>query len=276
MKPLSLITLCALSVSAATQLFAAEWTLDEAALANLSAEEKGKKIAEAVDLRENGFVNQRATLQMELVDRHGQSNTRQMRTKTLEVADDGDKTLIIFDSPRDVAGTALLSFTHRVGDDDQWLYLPALKRVKRIASRNKSGPFVGSTFAYEDLTSQEVPKYTYTYLRDDEIDGEAVWVVGYDPVDPNSGYTIQETWISKEHYRFEKVEYFDRKKSALKTLRWTGYNLYEDRYWRADAMIMDNHQKGTSTTLHWKNYEFKTDLSERDFTQAALKRARAK
>jgi len=78
----------------------------------------------------------------------------------------------IFDILRDVKGTAFLNFTQKVGDDDQWLYLPALKRVKRISSRNKSGSFVGSEHAYEEIPSQKVEKYTYKWIRDQVYDGD--------------------------------------------------------------------------------------------------------
>jgi len=130
-------------------------------------EEKGLAIAQEAERRDLGWESSEATMEMILRNRHGQESTREMRSRSLEVADDGDKSLIIFDHPRDVRGTALLTFSHKTGDDDQWLYLPALKRVKRIASSNKSGPFMGSEFAYEDISSQEVEKYTYKYLRDE-------------------------------------------------------------------------------------------------------------
>ena len=124
-------------------------------------EEKGLAIAIEADRRDEGFGDNIANLTMILRNRHGQQTSRVLRTRTLEQADDGDKSLIIFDNPGDVKGTAFLSFTHKEGPDDQWLYLPALKRVKRIASGNKSGPFMGSEFAYEDISSQEVEKYGY-------------------------------------------------------------------------------------------------------------------
>ena len=240
----------------------------------LDKKAKGLAIAKAVDELENDFGDSTVSLEMKLTNRHGQSSARKMKNKTLEVKGDGDKTLIIFESPRDVKGTALLSFTHKKGDDDQWLYLPALKRVKRIASKNKSGPFVGSEFAYEDLTSQEVEKFTYEYVGEETIDGVACWIVNYDPVDPNSGYSVREVAISKEHIRFEQVKFYDRKKDLLKTLRWKDYKLYNERYWRAHTMHMVNHQKGGETLLTWKDYKFGNDFTDKDFSQQALKRAR--
>ena len=92
--------------------------------------------------------------------KQGQESRRQLRVQVLEVSDDGDKSLFVFDEPRDVQGTAFLIHAHREDADDQWLYLPALKRVKRISSANRSGSFMGSEFAYEDMTAQEVEKFT--------------------------------------------------------------------------------------------------------------------
>ena len=121
-----------------------------------SAEEKGLSIAMEADERDHGWGDLQADLEMILTNKHGQESRRAIRTRSLEVERDGDKGLSIFDSPRDVKGTAFLSFTHATEPDDQWLYLPALKRVKRISSASKSGPFMGSEFAYEDLSSNEV------------------------------------------------------------------------------------------------------------------------
>ena len=136
-----------------------------------SPEEKGLAIAREDDRRDNGFQDFEAEMVMVLTNRQGDEARRHIHTKNLEVEGDGDKSLVIFDEPRDVKGTALLNFSHKRETDDQWLYLPALKRVKRISSANKSGAFMGSEFAYEDITSQEVEKYTYKWLRDEPLDG---------------------------------------------------------------------------------------------------------
>lgn len=240
-----------------------------------TSEEKGLVIAKEADLRDEGFGDLTANMLMILRNKHGQESKRKMRIRNLEVKGDGDKSLTIFDTPRDVKGTAFLNFTHKVGDDDQWLYLPALKRVKRISSRNKSGSFMGSEFAYEDISSQEVEKYTYKWIRDEVYDGRECFVVEYYPVDlKNSGYTRQTTWLDKREYRVLKVEYFDRKSSHLKTLTSTGYQEYLDRYWRADEMFMVNLQTGKSTKLIWSDYKFQTGLKDRDFNKNSLKRAR--
>ena len=237
-------------------------------------EEKGLAIAQEADRRDSGFRNYTNDVRMILKNRQGQESVREIRSKTLEVDGDGDKSLTIFDEPRDVKGTALLSFTLKTGPDDQWLYLPALKRVKRIASDNKSGPFMGSEFAYEDITSQEVDKYTYRFLQDDTLDGLDVFVFERDPIDKKSGYTRQVIWLDKEHYKERKIEYYDRKNVLLKTLVFTDYNLYLDKYYRAHDMYMVNHQTSKSTRLLQSNFKFDVELSDRDFDKNSLKRAR--
>jgi outer membrane lipoprotein-sorting protein len=237
-------------------------------------EEKGLAIATEADRRDSGFNNYTNDVKMILRNKQGQESVREIRSKTLEVAHDGDKSLTVFDQPRDIQGTALLSFTHKEGPDDQWLYLPALKRVKRIASDNKSGPFMGSEFAYEDITSQEVDKYTYKFLRDDKLDGIDVFVFERYPRDRNSGYTRQIVWMDKEHYKERKVEFYDRKNSLLKTLVFSDYQLHDNKFWRAHEMNMVNHQTGKSTRLLQTNFKFNGGLTDRDFDQNSLKRAR--
>ncbi len=257
-KTLLLLTLCLWPFSAPAQ----------------SPEEKGLAIAVEADRRDSGFKDYVADLVMVLRNRHGQESTRTLRVATLEVNDDGDKSLSVFDEPKDVNGTALLSFSHKAGTDDQWLYLPALKRVKRIASADKSGAFVGSEFAYEDVSSQEVEKYTYKYLREETYDGQSCFVIERYPVDKYSGYKRQVVWLDKAEYRPLKVDYYDRKDSLLKTYTAKGYRQYLGKYWRAGEMLMVNHQTGKSTLLKWSDFKFRTGLKETDFTQDSLKRAR--
>ena len=237
-------------------------------------EEQGLTIAQEADKRDSGFGDYTSDVKMILKNKHGQESTREIRSRTFEVDGDGDKSMTIFDKPRDVKGTALLSFTHKVGPDDQWLYLPALKRVKRIASDNKSGPFMGSEFAYEDISSQEVEKYTYKFLRDDTFNGMDVFVFERYPVDKKSGYTRQIVWMDKEHYKERKIEFYDRKNALLKTLLFNDYNQYLDQYWRAHDMHMENHQTGKSTNLLQSNYQYRTGLKDRDFDKNSLKRIR--
>lgn len=239
-----------------------------------SPEQHGLAIAQEADRRDTGWSDQVARQRMILRDRQNQESVREIRIRTLEVQGDGDKTLVIFDSPGDVRGTAFLSYTHALVPDDQWLYLPSLKRIKRIASANKSGPFVGSEFAFEDISSQEVAKYRYKYLRDEKIDGRDAFVIERYPQYENSGYTKQTVWVDQEMYQPVKIDYYDRKGQVLKTLTIGGYQRYQTRYWRPERMDMVNHQTGKSTTILWSDYRLGVGLTDRSFDQNSLKSAR--
>ena len=238
-------------------------------------EEIGLKIATDASVKDEGFGNFTARQVMVLRNKQGQESRRQLRIKVLEVADDGDKSLTVFDEPRDVKGTALLTHAHKKEADDQWLYLPALKRVKRISSSNRSGSFMGSEFAYEDLSPPEVEKFTYRYLRDEPCGDLTCTVSERVPVDKKaSGYLRQLVWRDKDDLRIWKVEYYDRKDAHLKTLTIGNYTQHLDRYWRAGEMTMVNHLTGKSTVLTWADYQFRTKLKKRDFSKTGLKRAR--
>jgi len=235
-----------------------------------TAEERGLQIAKAAEEADLGFGSSTVELKMTLKNKNGQTSERFLETKTLELTEDGDKSQIVFNSPKDVKGTATLTFTHKVGSDDQWLYLPSIARVKRISSNNKSGPFVGSEFAYEDLSSQEVEKYSYKFLKEEGSN----LIVEQDPVDPKSGYTRRVVAYNKDKgYRIEKIEFYDRKNSLLKTLSYSNYRLYKDKFWRADTFRMVNHQSNKETILEFSNYNFDIELTDDDFSQVALKRA---
>jgi hypothetical protein len=268
----ALLLLCLFGLSPAMAQTTAEHAVSEQA--GLDPEQRGLAIAKAVEARDAGWGDMRAELRMRLRNRQGKESLRALRMKVLEIADDGDQSLIVFDAPRDIAGTAFLSYTHALTPDDQWLYLPALKRVKRIASANKSGPFVGSEFAYEDLSSTEVAKYRYRWLRDEDLDGRAAHLLEEFPAYEHSGYTRRLVWIDQEMMQPLKVVFHDRKDAPLKTLTFRQYRQHLDRYWRAEEMHMENHQTGKETTLSWRDYRFRTGLSRRDFDQASLKRIR--
>ena len=241
-----------------------------------AAEEKGAAIAVEADRRDEGFRDTRAKLDMILKDRSGRQSVRELRLMTLEIVDrkDGDKTLVQFDQPRDIAGTTLLGFSHFEENDDQWLFLPALRRVKRISSNNKSGPFVGSEFAYEDILSQEHQRYHHKWLRNEPCDAQTCFVVERRPKDQNSGYTRQVVWVDQEHYRPIRIDYYDRKNALLKSLHYKNYRRYQSRFWRAHEMIMQNHQTGKSTVLRVSNYEFGVGLTDSHFHPSRLRTMR--
>ncbi len=239
-----------------------------------SSQEQGRYIFVTQDDMDLGFRDAKVTLSMLLLNAAGQQSRRKLVTQYFEVADDGNKTMITFQFPRDIKGTGLLTFEHIETADDQWLYLPALKRVKRIASKNKSGSFMGSEFSYEDISSNKPQKYTYKYLREDTHNSLAVWVVERYPKDPTTGYTKILTWVDQSNYQNVKQEYFDRKGAPLKVEHDNGNTRYLGKFWRPSEIIMENLQTKKKTILAFDNWTFRQGLRASLFTKRSLERQR--
>lgn len=248
---------------------------DPAAKGETPEAQKGYAIAARSDRTDFGFSDSRVDATMILRNAAGQSTERSLSFQTLEKEDEtvGDKSLVIFNSPRDVEGTALLSHAKILNPDDQWLYLPALKRVKRISSANKSGPFVGSEFAFEDFTITELNKFTYAYVGEEELDGATMDVVDRFPRYERSGYTKQRSWIDQDIHQARKLEFYDRRGALLKTLTLSDYREY-DGVWRAHKLTMVNHQTNKETDLIYGEFSFKTGLEQGDFVRGVLQRVR--
>jgi hypothetical protein len=241
-----------------------------------AANDPGYEIAARSDRSDRGFGDSKVEMQMILRNAAGQESTRKLWLNTLEIPDEslGDKSMIVFDTPADIEGTALLSHARILDPDDQWLYLPALKRVKRISSVNKSGPFVGSEFAFEDFTALELNKYDYRYVREEACGDQVCDVIERTPRYEHSGYKRQLSWVDQEVYQVRRVEFYDRRGDLLKTLELEDYRAYEGRYWRAHRLAMVNHQTGKSTDLVYADYVFTSGLADRDFVKGALQRQR--
>jgi|GEM_PF-94657 len=243
-----------------------------------TAQEKGLAIAAEVKTRDSGWGDQTATGAMILRDARGNESKRVFRNLTLEepAAAVGDKSVVVFEEPRDIRGTGLLTHSNiEPEDDDQWLFLPAIKRVKRISSSNRTGKFVSSEFAYEDLGSIEVQDFDYKFLRDEPCPGQeglTCFVIESYPKNPRSGYSKRVGWVDHGHYRFYRTDYYNRRGDLEKTLSAIGYRQYLDRFWRARLLRMVNHQTGKSTDLVWQGYEFGTGLSASDFSPQMLPR----
>jgi hypothetical protein len=260
---IGMILLTAFAISFAAQVDAA------------TADEKGFEIAARSDRSDLGFGDSDVELKMILRNAAGQESTRSLRIATLEKPDEtvGDKSLVLFDTPRDIEGTALLSHAKILDPDDQWLYLPALKRVKRISSSNKSGPFVGSEFAFEDFTAIELNKFDYRYVGTEACGDLTCDVIERTPRYENSGYTRQVSWVDQTDFQIRKVEFYDRRGDLLKVLELSDYRNYEG-VWRAHLLSMTNVQTRKQTQLVYGDYSFGVGLSENDFVKGRLSRLR--
>lgn len=236
--------------------------------------ERVLEIAREVAARENGYGNYEVDMTMILISASDRRTERHLRVISREIEGDGDQTLAIFESPADVRGTGFLSHTHINRDDDQWLYLPSLKRVKRISPRNKTAPFMGSEFSYEDLTSFEVENFIYRYVGEEVLAGQDCYVLDRFPVYDFSGYSRQRLWVDQQHYRILKVEFYNEREELEKTLVSTDFELYLDQYWYPHKMTMQNHLSGKTSELYWDNFRFRVPLRDADFNPNAMSRIR--
>lgn len=227
-----------------------------------------------LESRDTGWNAAVVDMEMVLRNASGEESERQLTVKLLEVENDGDKTLTQFQSPRDIRNTAFLSYSHAVEPDDQWIYMPAIKRVKRINSSNKSGPFMGSELAYEDISSFELKKYSYRYIDDEPADGVDCYVVELTPLYEYTGYSTMKYWVDKARYVPIKIEYYDRSQSLLKTQHFSGYRQYANQYWRPAESEIHNHQTDRATFLRWGDFDFNVELNDAHFTTIGLTRNR--
>ncbi len=250
-------------------------TIAVASLADISYADtaRGFAIAERSDLSDRGFGQSSVDVTMTLTNRSGASTTRALRIDTLEKSGrgNGDRSLIQFFSPGDVDGTALLSHAKITATDDQWLFLPGLSRVKRISSANKSGPFVGSEFSFEDLTISELGKFEYSYLETRVVDGVEMDILECTPAYSRSGYSRVLCHFDTQVHQARKFVFFDRGGQQLKTLTLENYRQYGS-VWRPQRQRMVNHLTGKTTVLDFGRFDFNPGLSGRDFEPSALER----
>jgi len=236
---------------------------------------KGLEIAKKMKAANNGFVGEESLMEMVLIDAYGAQTKRVMKGMVMEVKGDGDKSISIFENPQDVKGTKMLTHTHKDGDDDQWLYLPSVRRVKRISSSNKSSSFMGSEFSYEDLGSQEIEKYNYKWIKDLSFNKgkEKGWLVERVPK-TKSGYSKMVMKVSDKYMNPVEVEYFDRKNELLKVAVFSNFINHKvngKSIWRAHKIHMKNVQTKKESVFEWKNRELGVKHKDRDFRKTALK-----
>jgi len=171
-----------------------------------------------------------------------------------------------------VKGSKLLSHGHKDRDDDQWIYLPALKRDKRILSRGQTGSFLGSEFSFEDMRSPIIEKFSYKFLREEKIDRHDCHLIERIPLDKKSGYKKQLVWLDKSELRIRQIHYYDRRDKLFKVFTADDYKQHKSKYWRPNKIVMKNLKNGRSTLITYSEYNYDAGLKETDFQKSVLKR----
>jgi hypothetical protein len=235
----------------------------------LGANNTGLEVAKLLEKSANGFIGESSTTNLIIISASKEKITRKMDNIVLEVPGDGDRSLSTFLTPLDVRGTKLLSWGHDDKEDKQWLYLPSIKRVKRISSNNRSSSFMGSEFTYEDLTSQELSEFTYDLL--DETPNE--WTLKKTP-QKKSGYKFQIHKISKKYQQATMIEYYDRKGELIKVANSTDFSPYKVKnltFWRPGKIHIKNTQTKRESILTWDQRVVGKKISKRLLTKKTLK-----
>lgn len=236
-----------------------------------TAEQAGHALVTEMLARDRGYHSYQTQVRMVIRAANGDEAERQLWIQGLEQDSGGDHILSYFDSPRDLAGTALLTHSKALTADDQWLYLPSVQRVKRISSGNQSGPFMGSEFAYEDMSSWQLEKFRYQLDSEDQDEQHHYWVINSYPQYPNSGYSMLKVWLDQQLYQPRRIDYYDRNGRLLKRLELLDYQLYQDKFWRPHRSVMTNLQNQRQTILHWDGYELGLALSPQQFQPNQLR-----
>ncbi|HEY4486043.1 MAG TPA: outer membrane lipoprotein-sorting protein [Nitrospiria bacterium] len=234
-------------------------------------------------MEKNFFVTKIKTMTtdstMILINDKGQTRERKTTTVSKLQKNGVDSNLLVrFLSPADIRGTAFLQIEHSDADDDLWIYLPALKKSRRLVASNKRDSFVGSDFSYGDILLPKVDLYRHAILRSEMIDGQDCYVVESTPRDEtvkrNSGYGKRITWVRKDNFLETKVEYTDPAGRPLKTQLASGHKLVEPENgrWVATRREMINHQTDHKTIFTFDRIEVGKTVPDDFFTTRTIER----
>jgi outer membrane lipoprotein-sorting protein len=190
---------------------------------------------------------------------------------------DGDRTIIVFQSPAVVRNTRFLNMDNSAGGTDQWIFLPSLGKVRRIASSESGGNFMGSDMSYDDIASanRDIDRDTFTILREESYDGVPCYVIQSEPNDSAYQYGKTILWIEKETKAARKSEMCDRRGNPVKTMEFSEFKDI-DGYWTPTVMKVSTLSAGTSTTLYTDIIRYNVPIPEGVFTTAYLETGRAR
>jgi outer membrane lipoprotein-sorting protein len=228
----------------------------------------GQEIMEKVYHNPTGNDMQ-SELTMTLINARGEERVRQLKQFT-RTDDDVEKKIMFFVSPADVRNTSFMNYSYNDGrDDDQWIYLPALSRVRRISSDGKSDYFMGSDFTYDDLGERHPDEDTHALKGEEVIDGQACYVVESIPKDASYMYSKTITWVMKDNYLGLKREFYDRDGKLLKTLQIKEFDQV-DGFWTILETEMHNVQRSHRTVMSLENVQYNAGVRDNQFTERAM------
>jgi len=241
---------------------------------SLAQELSGLQIMINEDNREDGD-DQISSSVFHLINKRGQKRLRDTvrRWKDYDGKDGFDeKTIIFFQSPPEIQGTGFLNWSYPDinKDDDQWLYLPALRKIKRISASDKEDSFMGTDFTFDDMGDREVEEDIHKLIRQETFEGKQCFIVESTPKEKDYIYSKKLVWVINREWIIPKTEYYDRKGKLLKHLQVQWHKVQE--IWSWQDVVMKNVQTGHQTVIEVKDTKFNLGFKDTLFTQRTLRR----
>jgi len=240
------------------------------------AQPTGMEIARMTDERDDGaFVTQ--TLKMQLIDKRGKQRERTTQTFRKYYGKER-RQAIFYMEPSNIEGTAFLVYDYpeKGRDNDQWLYLPALRKTRRISAANRGDYFLGTDMTYEDISlgsKLSMNDYNYQYLNSEVVDGHESYVIEATPVDDKTakelGYSKAQVWVDAKNAMIHKAEYWDIAGNHLKTLHVTDIRKV-DGIWTGHKLEIINHKTGHKTIFTFSDVDYGSAVPDDVFTEEAL------
>jgi len=238
-------------------------------VAGLSAQISGTEVMENVYNRPAG-EEMNANLVMTITNSRGSKRERSIIQYSLETSEKESK-IMFFTAPADVRDTSFMTWSWEDGrDDDQWIYLPALRRVKRISSDSKNDSFMGSDFTYDDLGERHPSEDRHSIIGEETIGGEACYIVESVPVGDDDAFSKTISWIIKDKWIGLKKDFYDNKNQIYKNLTIDAFDRI-DGFWIITDMTMTDLDRNNSTRIEMRDVSFNVDLDESFFSERQMK-----
>ena len=230
----------------------------------------GKQIMTRVDERPDGD-DRKSILTMTLVNKNGRQRIRKVESFSKDFGKD-KKSVMVFKKPADVSGTAFLNWEYDDPgrEDDKWLYMPAMKKVRRISGASKNEYFMGSDFTYDDMGDRNVEEDNHTLLGEETVDGHACWKIESVPIDPKDMYTRKVLWVYKAADMVIKAEYYD-KDGLLKKYNALDFK-QQDGFWTLFRSQMDNVSRNHKTIMSVSSVQYNSGIKDGLFRVASIQR----
>jgi len=230
----------------------------------------GEEIAFRSYNQMSGFSDMKAKVSMLTERDHKTTEDMSFLFFAREVGRDQLQRLTIMEKPSDLKGMKFLNYSFDDEEDQQWMYIPKLKRVKRMPNQGRSANFMGSEFSYEDISTPRPTKFSYEFQGEGKVDGRDSYAVVRRPNFEGSNYSYNVVWFDQENYLTQKIDFYDKKGELVKELTFNRYRKDDNHPWQALEMVMRNKSSGDISKMLWENLQYGTGLKDSLFSAARL------